>query len=308
MRTTRARVVTLTTFNADLSLNEDGYRRHLRRLAVAGLTVFVAGEGCSEVLSLRRDELRRVLEISAEELNGVVPVIAFGSLGRTAAEQVEFMTLAGAAGHTTVGLYPLDSTHKRVPSEAELEAYYDDVLSSTELDVVVACYSPHDAYVVSPDLLARVIERHANVVEVQCSSPDLVYLTRVMRAAGPSVGVHSGGIEHALTNAALGGTGFVCAEANVTPHIARALADACNEGQFDAAGRHLKGLIELKRLHRHYGFIASMKAMLDGWQMDGGPVRPPMLAPAPAAIEAMRAELEGLDLYSSEEETLRSRR
>lgn len=292
----RASVVSITPFNQDLSLNEDGYRRHLRRLAAAGLTVFVAGEGCSEVLSLKPDELRRVLSIGADELLGVVPVIAFGALGRNAADQIEFLAAAETAGLRMAGLYPLDATHKRVPTEAELEAYYDEVLSSTNLDIVLACYSPHDAYVVSPEILARIAARHQNLVEVQCSGPDLVYLTQVMNAVGPEVGVHSGGIEHALTNAVLGGTGFVSAEANVTPKLAAALAEACNEGRLQDAGNHIQRLIEVKRIHRRHGFIVALKAMLDACDLDGGPVRPPMLPLSPDVTAVIRSELAHLDI------------
>jgi dihydrodipicolinate synthase/N-acetylneuraminate lyase len=283
--------VSVTPFNADLSLNEDGYRRHLRILAAAGLTVFIAGEGCSEVLSLKPDELRRVLSIGAEELLGVVPVIAFGVLGRNAAEQIDFLAIAEGAGLQMAGLYPLDVTHKRVPTEAELEAYYDEVLSSTSLDIVIACYSPHDAYVVSPHILARLARRHQNFVEVQCSGPDVVYLSQVMSAVGPRIGVHSGGIEHALTNAALGGTGFVSAEANVTPRLAAELAEASNEGRLEDAGRHLRRLIEVKRIHRQRGFIVALKAMLDVCGLDGGPVRPPMLPLSSEMAGVIRSEL-----------------
>jgi dihydrodipicolinate synthase/N-acetylneuraminate lyase len=294
--TAHASVVSITPFNPDRSLNEDGYRRHLRRLAAAGLTVFIAGEGCSEVLSLRPDELGRVLSIGAEELLGIVPVIAFGALGRNAAEQIEFLAAAEAAGLQMAGLYALDATHKRVPTEAELEAYYDEVLSSTSLDIVIACYSPRDAYVVSPQILARMAHRHQNFVEVQCSGPDVVYLAQVMNAVGPRIGVHSGGIEHALTNAALGGTGFVSAEANVTPKLAAALAEACREGRLHDAGRQMQRLIEVKRIHRQHGFIVALKAMLDACGLDGGPVRPPMLSLSTDIADVIRFELARLEI------------
>jgi len=63
--------------NPDYSIDEQGFRRHIRRvLRVKGVTGIVCNAHASEVTLLTRDERRRVLQIVSEEVNAKIPVIA----------------------------------------------------------------------------------------------------------------------------------------------------------------------------------------------------------------------------------------
>jgi len=69
-------VISLTPFSGDGTLDEHGFRLHLRRLAEAGIGVYLGGSGSGEGYTLTPAEVARILEIGAEELGGRVPVRA----------------------------------------------------------------------------------------------------------------------------------------------------------------------------------------------------------------------------------------
>lgn len=299
----QANVVSITTFDERGRFDEKAYRSHLRRLASAGLRVFVAGEGVGEMLSMAASDVRFSLTVAAEELSGRVPFVALGYLPPNARAQIDFMSMAAECGFTTLGVYPLQAIHRRIPSEPELEAYYDAVIGATSSNVVLSCFTPAAPYVVGAELLGRIARRHENVIDIQCSGNDMIYMMQLINAVGPRVGVHSGGIDHALTNLALGGSGFVCAEANVVPQLAQSILDGYAARDHNRIHVGLSALLGLKSVHRKYGFVRTLKGILDGWGLPGGPVSPPMLPLPPDKMVAMRAEVEQLDLLALENDS-----
>ena len=63
-------VISLTPFDNQERFDEAGFRGHLRRIAAAGIGVYVGGAGSGEAYALEQHEARRVLEIAVEELRG----------------------------------------------------------------------------------------------------------------------------------------------------------------------------------------------------------------------------------------------
>ena len=66
----------VTPFNADLSLDLDGYRRNLRAMLAHPPAAIVAAGGTGELYSLSPAEHLAVVRAAVEEVQGAVPVIA----------------------------------------------------------------------------------------------------------------------------------------------------------------------------------------------------------------------------------------
>jgi len=168
-------VISLTPFTREGALDEAALRGHLRRLAAAGIGVYVGGSGSGEGYTLSPAEVGRVLEIGAEELRGRVPVRAMGVEPRTAAQMIELGRVASAAGLDGMQVYSLDIGHGNRPRPAELERYFSDVLDAVGLDAVV---SSHFAagYFVPLDVVARLLEAEQDgvmlVIEELQETPD----------------------------------------------------------------------------------------------------------------------------------------
>jgi 4-hydroxy-tetrahydrodipicolinate synthase len=136
-------------------LDEPAFRAHLRRLAAAGVGVFVGGAGSGEAYTLSPDEMQRVLAIAVDELKGKVPVRGMGVEPRTAAEMIRFAELCAAAGVDAMQVYSLDIGHLGKPSNDEIERYLDDVLSVIAVHAVISTHFSVGSFV-PVELLARI--------------------------------------------------------------------------------------------------------------------------------------------------------
>src|SRR5581483_1652965 len=101
-------VISLTPFDADDRLDEEALRGHLRRMAAAGVGVYLGGSGSGEGYTLGDDELDRIFAIGREELRGKVPVLAMGVEPRTAAQMIELGRRVADAGLDGMQVYSLD--------------------------------------------------------------------------------------------------------------------------------------------------------------------------------------------------------
>lgn len=288
-------VISITPFTADGALDEDGLRTHLRRLADAGIGVYLGGSGSGEGYTLTREELARVLTIGAEELRGRVPVRAMGVEPRSARDLVELARIATDAGVEAMQLYSLDMGHGNRPAPAELERYLTDVLDAVQLPMVLSSHQAAGYYLPS-DLVARLLDRYDTIVGVHCTNHDLTYVGDVIDAVDGRVDVHVGGPMHALSCLALGGQGYLSSEGNLAPRLCVSVVDAHARGDLAATHAAYGRVMRLFAQTRRLGGIAATKAALTLLGLPGGPPRPPRLPPAEVDLPRVAAMLETLDI------------
>src|SRR5688572_10353149 len=101
-------VISLTPFDDEERLDERALRAHLQRMKTARIGVYAGGAGSGEAYTLSPDEMRRVLEIAVDELQGSVPVRAMGVEPRTANEMITFGKLCKEVGVDAMQVYSLD--------------------------------------------------------------------------------------------------------------------------------------------------------------------------------------------------------
>jgi 4-hydroxy-tetrahydrodipicolinate synthase len=283
-------VISLTPFTAEHRLDEPALRRHLQRMASAGIGVYLGGSGSGEGYTLSMAEQRRVLEIGVEELSGRVPVRAMGVEPRTAAQMIDFGGLAADAGVDAMQCYSLDQGHGNHPTPKELERYLCDVLEAAQVPVVL---SSHQAvgYFIPPSLIGWLLDRFDNVVGVNTTSPDVSYLLRMIEAIAGRAEVHVGGPMLALTCLALGGQGYLSSDGNLAPRLCVSVVERWDEGDFAGAADAYRRLIRLFAATRDHGGIVATKAALGLLGLAGGWPRPPRLAVPDDQLPALRAEM-----------------
>jgi 4-hydroxy-tetrahydrodipicolinate synthase len=293
-------VVGLTPFAADGSLDEAALRAHLRRLADAGIGVYLGGSGSGEAYTLDASEARRVLEIGVEELLGRVPVRAMGVEPRSAREMVAYGRVAADVGVDALQVYSLDVGHGNRPRPDELRGYLSDVLDAVSLPVVLSSHFSV-GYALPVDLVADLVQEHDAIVGVHCSHDDLTVLVALLDAVGDRVEVHVGGPMHALSCLALGGTGFLSSEGNLAPTLCVEIVDTYARGDFATCRVAYARLMRLHAGFRRLGGIAAVKCALELLGLPGGTVRRPRLPLDADRRAAVAALLEALDVHAGAE-------
>lgn len=265
-------VISHTPFTESGDVDWDGLRAHLQRFKDAGIGVYVGGSGSGEGYSLLADEVPRLLATAVEVLKGSVPVRAMGVEPRTARQMLELAELATAAGVDALQIYSLDLGHVGIPRPEDLERYYDEVLSNVRIPVVVSSHFSV-GYLLPVDLLATLARRYDGIIGVNVSlSGDLTYLVQLLEALPPHVEVHVGGPIHALSAMAMGATGYLSSEANLTPKLAVQLIDAYVAGDWDTVQAAYHAIMRVYTLNMQGQPLKSVQRHLG---LPGGWPRPP---------------------------------
>ena len=293
-------VISLTPFDEDEALDEDALRGHYRRMAAAGIGVYVVGGGSGEAYTLEPGEPRRVLEIAAEELKGKVPVRAMGVEPRAAKQMVAFSKLVKEAGLDAMQVYSLDIGHGASPDPEELETYFVDVLDEVDIPCVISTHYSV-GYMIPIDVLERLVARYDQIIGINCTAHDVTYLVRLLDAIDERIEVHVGGPMQALTALALGASGYLSSEANLAPRLAMQIIDRWKAGDFAGTNEAFARFLRLFTMVIGIGGMRGTKACLSMLGLPGGSVRKPRLRVLDDATTAMlRRGIEELGIAESE--------
>lgn len=263
-------VVSLTPFTAEGELDEDILRAHLRRLAAAGIGVYVGGSGSGEGLTLSRDETFRLYSIAHQELSGRVPVRGMGIEPRHAGEMIELGRLAKEAQLDAMQVYAVIAPGA---TAREAEQFFNDVLDEIRMPVVLSIH--HVAgYAVPVDVLARIVGRFEHVVGINCTRPDI----RLLDLVGTSVAVQVADVSQVLTHLALGGHGFLTQIANLVPELCMSVIKRFRAGDYTGAAADYASLVRLEDRNPKQLGIRGIKAALRMLGLPAGHPRRPRLS------------------------------
>ena len=277
----------VTHFDADLSFDEAGYRKHLAWLSehpVAGL--FAAG-GTGEGFSLTFDETDRVVRAAVEEVAGSVPVLA-PATGNTlnAVAQAKAAEAAGADGLLLMPPYLTEAGQKG------LVEHVSRICEATDLGVVV--YSRANA-VLQADAVAELADRNPTLVGFKDGVGNIEQMTRTYARVGDRL-MYVGGLPTAETFALpllqLGVSTYSSALFNFVPQWAIEFYDAVRAQDRDEVYRRLNEFVipNLDIRDRTSGYAVSIvKAGLAAIDRPAGPVRPPLTDLAEAEVDELRA-------------------
>jgi 4-hydroxy-tetrahydrodipicolinate synthase len=290
----------ITPFRPDLSLDEEGLRRLVRRQIEAGIHFLVPCGTTGENPTLTREEHLRVVEITLEEAQGRTPVLAGcgGNDTRRVAELARDLEALGADGLLTVTPY------YNKPTPEGLYQHYREVARATRLPIVVYNVPGRTALNIDPATLARVAEIET-VVGVKEASGNISQIAAIFQAVPPSFAVLSGDDAVTLPVIALGGVGVISVVSNQVPFAMARLTSLCLEGDFPAARemqRRLHALMEINFIESNPGPV---KAAMGLMGLIDPVFRLPAVHPKPESmkkIEKVLLEL-GLIPESPEAET-----
>src|SRR5579862_1365049 len=202
----------VTPFRRDQSLDEETFRRLVRRQIDAGINFLVPCGTTGESPTLTRREHLRVVEITLEEAKGKVPVAA-GAGGYNTAEVIELaseLESMGADGILSVTPY------YNKPTQEGLYLHYRAIAACIRIPIIVYSVQGRTGVNVEPATLAR-LAAIDNIIGVKEASGNINQIGAVIHQVPENFLVLSGDDSMTLPLMALGGKGIITVAANQIP-------------------------------------------------------------------------------------------
>jgi 4-hydroxy-tetrahydrodipicolinate synthase len=286
----------ITPFQPDGALHEQALRHQLRRIAGEQVGVWLVSSGSAEANALSEAEMERVAEIAVDEVGGRTPVVAMGPEPKTAAASIAFARRMHGCGVDAVQVGPLDPGHSYLPSDAELRAFYGDVLGAIDGPAFLATHMSV-GYDVPPSVLAELADADHVQGIIATQLREYAYVPRLLQAVDGRVPVVLGSPVHLLEALTLGARGVVSSlDVNVAPDLYRALGTAWAAQDLAAVNDAYSAILRLFLRLLGEGGLLLAKAVLDRLGLAAGPPRPPRRPPDEAVFQRADAIIEEFGL------------
>lgn len=264
----------VTTFNADLTIDEDAYRAHIDWLDGFGAAVLFAPGGTGELFSLTPAEVAHVTKI-AKTTAGKTPIL--GGAGYGTAMAVEMARAAEAAGADGVLLLP---PYLMFSEQEGLVAHVKAVCDAVGIGVVV--YN-RDNIVLTAESLQKLCDQCPNLIGFKDGYGEVDRVIEITTKLGDRL-TYIGGMPthelYATAYFAAGVTTYSSAVFNFVPELAQRFYGALRSGDTKTTDGILKDfffpLTALRNRRKGYA-VSIIKAGLEVRGRKAGPVRPPLV-------------------------------
>ena len=220
----------VTPFRKDGSLDEPTLRSLVKRQVNEGINFLVPCGTSGESPTLTREEHLRVVEITLEETNGRVSVLA-GAGGYNTAEVIELAQELKAM--RVDGLLSVTPYYNK-PTQEGLYQHYKAIASAVKIPIVVYSVQGRTGVNVEPATLKRLAEIDY-IVGVKEASGNISQMAAIVQQVPPSFAVLSGDDAITIPLIALGGHGLVSVISNEIPGEITALVQRALANDFAAA-------------------------------------------------------------------------
>jgi 4-hydroxy-tetrahydrodipicolinate synthase len=281
----------VTPFRPDLSLDEVALRKLVQRQIRGGVDFLVPCGTTGESPTLTRAEHLRVVEITLEEAEGKIPVLA-GAGGYNTQEVAEL-----ARELETVGVDGLLSVtpYYNKPTQEGLYQHYHAIAKATRLPIVLYNVPGRCGTNLEPATVRR-LAAIANIVGIKEASGNISQMSALANSVPDDFAILSGDDAIALPLFALGGRGVISVASNEIPREMTQLCEHGLRGEFEPA----------RAIHRKYlplmeaNFIESnpipVKAALALMGLLEPMWRLPLVPPKAENLERIQTVLESLEL------------
>ena len=287
-----------TTFGKAGELDEDAFRQFVGRFIESKLGVYLGSGGSGEGHALTFDELRRIYAIGVAECKGKIPVFANPPEQHTARVTIEHARIAAEAGVDGVNVYALAGWHSMQPTDRELRAYFDAVLTATKIPVVLAAQSLV-GYTPKASLLADLCRRYPHVTGVNLTGVPESYFIELKAMVDRDV-IFYVPVTGSITTLALGAQGLLGTEGTIIPKTYRRYIDCYEQGRSDELVRVYEDIHRYLRYVKQWtpGNPRWIKMAMKVLKLPGGEggLREPYQMPPREELERFAAGLIALDV------------
>jgi len=271
-----------TPFREDLSVDLGFFARHLESMREAGCRGFVPlgslGEGATLAFTEKEEILREARRAAGDRARVVAGIAALSTADAVAAAR-----MAERCGCDGLMVLP---PYVYRPDARETAAHFSAVIGATGLPCML--YNNPIAYGtdVSPEELAALADRHANLEAVKESSGDVRRVTAIRATIGDRLAVFMGVDDLVVEGVQAGATGWIAGLVNALPRESVRLFELALAG---GAAALYAWFLPLLRLDVVPKFVQLIKLTQQECGVGSERVRPPRLPLAGAERDAALA-------------------
>src|SRR5918999_5779920 len=209
----------LIAFDADLRIDEDNYRRHIRYLVdTEGVSGITTNAHASEVATLTLEEQQRSLDITLDEVAGAVPVVC-GVYQDGTYNATRIAKSAEQQGADCLLVFPsaiFDFGHQLRPEMAY--KHIATVAEATSLPIIVFVYPVTSGLHIPTDNLVKICNEIDNVIAIKEWSNDIGTYERnhrELKALDKNISVLSSFSKSLLASLCVGADGILSGHGSV---------------------------------------------------------------------------------------------
>jgi 4-hydroxy-tetrahydrodipicolinate synthase len=220
----------VTPFAIDGSIDESALRAFVEWQVTEGVDFVVPCGSTGEAVTLSTEEHRRVVELTVEQVNGRVPVVA-GAGSNDTRKAIALSREARAVGATH--LLHVTPMYNKPPQRALL-AHFRAIADACDLPIVLYNVPGRTAINLEANTCLE-LARDPRFVAVKEASGNIAQITQILRERPDGFGVFSGDDGFTLSVMASGGDGVISVISNIVPRLVANLCEACASGDYVAA-------------------------------------------------------------------------
>lgn len=284
----------VTPFTANGDIDEAAFRDIVKfnlKKKVHGVCV---GGSSGEGHTLTVEEFARLMEITVEEVNGAIPVLA----GIIANSTRDAIRRAKAISHLSVqGLQVTPVHYVFKPDEEATYAHFKALTEATDVPVIIYNVVPWNY--LSPALLVRLMTELPGVQGVKQSAGDLKLMADLMLNVPQGCKVYSAVDALLYPSFAIGCHGTIAANPAAVPGVCIALWDAVQRGDHKLAKDIHEALLRFWNAIYADNLPANIKTSIALQGTQAGLPRMPMPNTMPAQLENIKRELANVLRYEN---------
>ncbi|MCK4205083.1 dihydrodipicolinate synthase family protein [Brucella pituitosa] len=282
----------VTPFTADGEIDEAAFRNIVKFNLDKKVHGVCVGGSSGEGHTLSVEEFARLMEITVEEVDGRIPVLA----GIIANSTRDAIRRAEAISHLSVqGLQVTPVHYVFKPDEEATFAHFKALTEATDVPVIIYNVVPWNY--LSPALLIRLMKELPGVQGVKQSAGDLKLMADLMLGIPEGCKIYTAVDALLYPSFALGCHGTIAANPAAVPGVCIALWNAVQRGDHERAKEIHEALLRFWNAIFADNLPANIKTVISLQGTEAGLPRMPMPQTSAAQLENIKRELKNVLKY-----------
>lgn len=281
----------VTPFKIDLNVDIEGFRKLVKRQINGGIHFLVPLGTTGETPCLDLSERMSVLEITVDESQNKVPVIA-GAGSNNTAEAIRLISEYEKVG---VDGFLIVTPYYNKPTQDGLYTHFKAIAQSTEKPIVMYNVPSRTGCNMNAETTLKLSEIQ-NIVGIKEASSNYIQISEIIRNASDDFSVISGNDIETLSICATGGKGVISVASNVAPKEMSSFVNMLMNEDYERSRMMHFRLTELFiNLFMESNPIPAKAALSEMGYIENI-LRPPLYKPTKQTINAMKAIISELKI------------